>query len=110
MLALFLFFALAAFSAALLGVRATDTFLPTLFGPGKIKDDAADDGNENCRNDNIFHNALFCMYYAFVFGLLRMLKSAITVAKITSAINPPMAALTFKDAGAVIHVPIVYTR
>ena len=100
--------AAAAFSAALLGVRAPNTGFSPLFCPPEIEQDAAHNAKEKDKDDEIFHHdALLRAYSAVIFRFVLRISAATIEAITTTAANPARAAATFKEAGAVSRVPTV---
>ena len=106
-------------AGALLGVGAADAGLAPLFSPVQVQQDTAEDGQKDGRKNDVAPHGVYRV--ATVLGASRrysswMLRLALR-AKVTTMViitmmptRPARAAPTFREAGAVIRVPTVYTR
>ena len=99
-----------AFTCALLGVGATDALHTFFLFPDKIENNGTNDDHKQSGNNEIFHYALPRAYSAFIFLFVLIMRAAIIPANTRTAARPPIAAPTLRAAGAVISVPILYTR
>ncbi len=116
-LSVFLFFficrricAMTAFTATCLRMGTANAMHAFFLCSNQIENNSSYNQKQDSCNDQVDHAVLPSAYSAFIFLLVCMVNPTMMPTKTNTAASPPRAAPTLSDAGAVINVPIVYTR
>ena len=100
-----------AITGAFCAIWAADALDAFLFGSVNVPYYQSDNRNDHCNDKNInrfhWHHFPLRAYWAARFLLVFLIREAITTPITTTTARPIRAATMFKDAGAVIRVPMV---